>query len=181
MAASHALLAGALACWVSHAQTAPPGKVIRAEEELLLFSLSLGRTPLAEVFPVYATASGGCLVPLGELCRALGIGIRVDPGARLAQGFILTEARRFRLDFDAGQVALDGRILALDRSQMAWHDGDLYVAIPLLQQWLPVTLTAEPLAATLRVEAREELPIQAEWRRAAPRGVYPPRQFGSSP
>jgi hypothetical protein len=88
----HVLLAGALSCWVSPAQTeeaATPGKVKRAEEELLLFALNLDRTPLAEAFPAYATASGSYALPLGELCRTLGIGIQVNPSTKQAKGFIL--------------------------------------------------------------------------------------------
>ena len=168
MSRAHVLLAGALSCWVSPALTegAPPGKVHRTEEELLLFALSLDRTPLTEAFPAYATASGSYLLPLGELCRALGIGIRVDPATFEAKGFIISESRRFRLDFATSRVEVDGRTLALDRSQVEWHETDLFVAIPLLEQWLPVTISADPLAATLRLEPREELPVQAEWLRA---------------
>ena len=168
MSRAHVLLAGALSCWVSPAlaEGAPPGKVHRTEEELLLFALSLDRTPLAEAFPAYATASGSYLLPLGELCRALGIGIRVDPATFEAKGFIISESRRFRLDFATSRVEVDGRTLALDRSQVEWHQTDLFVAIPLLEQWLPLTISADPLAATLRLEPREELPVQAEWLRA---------------
>jgi len=168
MSRAHVLLAGALSCWISPAEAegpASPGKVKRAEEELLLFALSLDKTTLAEAFPAYATASGSHLLPLGELCRALGIGIRVNPATFEAKGFIISESRRFRLDFAAARVEADGRSWALDREQMEWHETDLYVAIPLLEQWLPVTISADPLAATLRLEPREELPIQAEWLR----------------
>jgi hypothetical protein len=180
----HVLLAGALSCWVSPAQTeaaATPGKVKRAEEELLLFALNLDRTPLAEAFPAYATASGSYALPLGELCRTLGIGIQVDPAAREAKGFILTEARRFRLDNATAKVEVDGQTLALDRTQVEWHDTDLYVAIPLLQQWLPVTITADPLAATLTLQPREELPIQAEWLRAKRQALLRPGPAEADP
>ena len=165
---SHVLMAGVLACWIGSVPTAASpmaGKVKRPEEELLLFALRLDQATLVEAFPAYPLASGGLALPLGHLCRALGIGIRLDTATGQAAGFIINERRRFRLDLGAARVERDSRTEALDRSQVEWHEDDLYVAIPLLEQWLPVTLAADPLDAALRVDPREELPVQEEQRR----------------
>lgn len=78
--------------------------VHRDEAQIMLFSLSLDRRQLAEVFPGYPGAGDGFLLPLGGLCQAVSLGIRVDARRGLAEGFIVEEKRRFRLDLTTSSL-----------------------------------------------------------------------------
>jgi len=87
MSRAHVLLAGALSCWISPAQAEgvpSPGKVKRAEEELLLFALSLDRTTLAEaVSDIAACEAIGRAAVRGQEVTVEGVpvGGKVGPAA----------------------------------------------------------------------------------------------------
>src|SRR5689334_17130490 len=87
---------------------APHGAAAQdANVELLLVALRVDQEIVADSMLAYPQ-DGSVLLPLGELCRLLQFGISVDLPGRTAEGFFLSEARRFRLDVEAGQVELEG-------------------------------------------------------------------------
>ena len=79
--------------------------VERPEADVLLLALRLGQSTLAEALPAYQDR-GNVLVPLGELCRLLGLGINVDVARGLASGFFVDERRLFVLDV-ASRTVID--------------------------------------------------------------------------
>lgn len=138
---------------------------------LLIFQLLLDRSVLADSLTVYE-AGTDLLLPLGELARLLTLGITVDPAARVASGFILSEERAFRLDLATSTVTLTGVRETFDPAQVRWLDDDIYVASRLLQRWLPINLQTDLSALTMDVVPREKLPLQYRLERErAVRGV----------
>ena len=83
------------------------------------------------------------LLPLGELARLLTIGITVDPQARSATGFLLTEDRTFALDAAGGSLTVGRTQQSFDAARVQWIDDELYVPSRLLQQWLPVDVKVD--------------------------------------
>jgi len=126
---------------------------------LLIFELRLDRSTLADSLTVYE-AGTDLLLPLGELTRLLTLGITVDPSARVASGFILSEERVFRLDLATRMVTLAGGSETFDPAQVRWLDDDIYVASRLLQRWLPIDLQTDLSTLTIDVVPREKLPLQ---------------------
>lgn len=132
----------------------------RSEEEMLLFEVRLEGATLSDTFPGYPV-KGGILVPLGELCRLLGLAITTDPLTGRASGFIIKEARTFKLDLGSGTLEVEGKKRPLDRSRIELHRDDIYVDTRLLSQWLPIDLKVDRLGSRINVVPREPLPAQA--------------------
>jgi hypothetical protein len=108
-------------------------------------------------------------LPLGDLARLLTIAITTQPVEGRASGFVLNEARTFSLNVPERQVSLAGREEALDRSQFKLQQDDIYVASKLLSRWLPVDLDVDMSSLTLKLHARELLPLQARQARGTRR------------
>lgn len=155
-------LAIALVAGATHpTATALPlaGFVHRPEEEVILLAVRLRPLLLADTLPAYPSR-GGVMVPLGELCALLDLGIHSDAATGVADGFILSEQRRFHLDVSAGQVIVGGKTAAIDEGEVEVHEDDIYVDTRALSRWLPIELDIDLHASTLTIRPREPLPIQ---------------------
>lgn len=126
---------------------------------LLIASLTLDRQTISDTVYLYESGDD-VLLPVGELARQLTIGVTVDPDARTASGFLLTEAAGFRIDPVAGKVTLPDRQEDFDPRRVRWIDGDLYVPSRLLSLWWPVDFKFSMNTLTLEALPREKLPIQ---------------------
>lgn len=100
------------------------------------------------------------LLPLGELARLLTVAIRTQPEERTASGFVLREERTFHLNATESAVTLEGRKEAIDPALIEVQPDDIYVAASLVERWLPVDLAIDFSSLSLRVNAREPLPLQ---------------------
>lgn len=133
---------------------------------LLVLEVRLDQQLLSDGMAAFQYGSDVYL-PLGDLARLLTIAVATQPAEGRAGGFILHEARTFSLDVPQQRVALAGREEALDRSQFKLQQDDIYVASKLLARWLPVDLAVDMSSLTLKVHARELLPLQARQSRTA--------------
>lgn len=149
----------ALAVMVAPATAAPPTPNGARTPNLLIFELHLDRAILADALIVYE-AGNDLLLPLGELTRLLTLGITVDPSARVASGFVLSEEQIFRLDLATRTVTLSSGRESFDPDQVRWLDDDIYVASRLLQGWLPINLYIDLSTLIMDVVPREKLPLQ---------------------
>jgi len=152
-----------LLCWCGRALSAgATGKLTVIEhslDDLLLCSLNIHALTLSEEVDCY-TSPNGLLIPFGQFCQLLELGITVSPEAQTAGGFIISPERKFLLDIRARQVTIAGRTLPLDITRLEIHKNDLYVTRELLEAWLPLTLTIDTHALLIDVTSREPLPVQ---------------------
>lgn len=140
----------------------PPGGFSnRTDDELLLFEVRLQGATLSDTFPGYPVKDG-LLVPLGELCRMLGLAITTDPLTGKANGFFITEKRTFLLDAGSNTVTIEGRPQPLDRAKVEIHPDDIYVDTRLIAAWLPIDLKVDKLGARITITPREPLPYQIQ-------------------
>jgi hypothetical protein len=144
-----------------------PGPEPLEQREFMLFTVKLGDRVVAENFPGYPLGGKSYLLPLGEFCTAISLGVKVDRAAAQARGFIISEDRKFLLDLGKGQVEADGKRIPLDRARVEWIEHDLYVDDGYLPRWFPLTLDINPRTAIIQVDPLERLPIQAAWEREA--------------
>ena len=106
------------------------------DEDQLLFEVRLEGVMLSDSFTALAEGEH-TLLPLGELCRELDLAIQVDPAKGLAEGFLIEEKRRFRLDAKAATLTVAGVTTPLDRTQLQVREDDLYLDTRLLAKCLP--------------------------------------------
>ena len=140
--------------------SARTGYVQRPESELLLLDLRLGPIVLVEGLPAFPAGGGGVLLPLGEVCRAVDFAITVDVTKGSADGFFLSESRRFTLDATTGKVLVEGQPRRFDASLVEIHQDDIYVDSRLLSEWLPIDFTVDLYGAVVNLRPREPLPVQ---------------------
>ena len=149
----------------------PGGFSTRSDDEILLFEVRLQGATLSDTFPGYPSKDG-VLIPLGELCRMLGLAITTDPLTGKASGFFLSESRTFLLDAGANTVTVEGKAMPFDRAKVEIHPDDIYVDTRLISAWLPLDLKVDKLAARLTITPREPLPAQVQATRLRGRGAF---------
>ena len=162
-------LAAATTLGAGPVAAAPAAQGHSREDDLLLFQLRLGSVVLDEAFPGFP-AGTAMRLPLGQLCQALVLAVEVDPGRGRAEGFLVTERRRFLLDLAAGTCTVGEVSHAFPRDQVEVHPDDLYLDTRLLTQWLPLDLDVAAHAAVVTVTPRELLPLQEKWQRESNAG-----------
>jgi hypothetical protein len=147
--------------------TPPPGDVLEGE---LILTLNLGRYVLSDGIVAYARPQG-VLLPLGALTRALDFPIAVDPKAGTAEGWFLTEERRFSLATAKGEVTVEGRTEALPAGAIEVQPDDIYVESGLIGTWFPIEIRVDLSELSAELEAREPLPFQAALERERLRAI----------
>lgn len=168
----HALLA--LVLMLSSYSHALPAD---SQLNFLLLEVRLDQTVLSDAIPAYDTDEH-TLLPLGELARLLTIAIQTQPQEGTASGFVLSKDRGFSLNLREQRVTRAGVTEAFDPALVSQEADDLYVAISLLEHWLPVKLKLDRSSLLLQVIPLETLPLQARLRREglagrmSSRGIY---------
>lgn len=157
------LLAVGLVAHVVAVCQEPTRKPLNENDALFLLP-HLGSVPLGDGLQAFPSGTSA-LVPLGELCRLLALGIVVDAGRGQARGFFISPGRKFELDLTARRVQVEGRTLSFSEGQVRPFQNDLYVETTLLEAWFPLEATVEFRDSALYLKSKEQLPIQADWDR----------------
>ncbi|HZI94076.1 MAG TPA: hypothetical protein VFE84_07510, partial [Patescibacteria group bacterium] len=153
-----ALFLFAAPAWAARSEpAAPPAN--DSEADVLLLSVTLDGTILAETLPCYQGKTG-LLVPLGEMSRLLELGIDVDVTRGRASGFFLSENRRFELDAGGGTATVEGMSKAFNPSRVELRGEEMYVDPELLSEWFPLKLDVDLLGSLITVRPREKFPLQ---------------------
>ncbi|MDB5098487.1 MAG: hypothetical protein JWM80_2908 [Cyanobacteria bacterium RYN_339] len=130
------------------------------QEDAILVEVRVDQLTLAESLGARPAPDGGLRLPLGELARALGLAIEVQPAAGTASGFVLREDRRFQLDLGAGTASLGGRALPIDEAWIDRQPDDLYIDTRELARWLPIGFDYDTYNLIVRLQPSEPLPAQ---------------------
>jgi len=133
-------------------------------EDTLLLEVTLDQHVLADAITAYQDGRRFFL-PLGELATILTLPIRTQPSQGTAEGFILDEARPFRLNVPEARLASGEETQAFDPALVRVQGDDIYVESGLLARWLPVDLHVDLSRLRLRVRPRETLPLQSRLER----------------
>ncbi len=118
------------------------------------------RTVLSEAFVIYPLPNLQWLMPLGDLCEKLDIAVEVSATLGVANGFVISEKRKFNLNLSECKVEHDGTTEKFDCSQVVVYNDDIYVNSNLIQQWFPIKFTVNSPTSTIVFTTREELPFQ---------------------
>lgn len=130
-----------------------------AEENLLLLEVRIDGQVLSSALPAYQS-DGHILLPLVPLAELLTIALQAGTDPQTVHGFILQEDHHFFLSLTDYQVSIKGQATAVDPRLAIEHQGNVYVARQLLEEWLPLTLQVNLSTLRLQVKARQPLPLQ---------------------
>jgi hypothetical protein len=162
--------------WSAAGQAPVPSPIVeRPESDILLLAVTLDQSILADALPTYQIP-GHVLVPLGEICRLLGLGISVDAAHGLASGFFIKPERTFQLDIGARRVSLAGAAKRFDPAAVEAHQDDIYVDAALFSEWLPVRLDVDLHGSIINVVPGEPLPLQLRLARERRHELTPGQQ-----
>ena len=143
---------------------------LAADSPDLLLEVRLDQHLLSDAVQAYQQGED-VLLPLGELARLLTIAIRTNAPEAQASGYILDQQRGFRLDLREHVVLLGERRERVDPALVRREGDDIYVASRLLAAWLPVGFALDMASLSLKVTAREKLPLQARLERQSKGGA----------
>ncbi|NTW87206.1 MAG: hypothetical protein HGB30_13700, partial [Holophagaceae bacterium] len=104
-------------------------------------------------------------VPLGELARQLYLAITVDPLAGVAEGFVIDEKNRFKLDLKQRTVQAEGKSFTFEKDTVYFESEECFVELRALTAWLPLLSKLNADSATLEIRPLRQLPVQARWKR----------------
>jgi len=130
-----------------------------SNDNLLILAVKLESITLTEDLIAYFHPEG-VLLPLGYLSEVLNLAIKTYPEEGLAEGFFLSEDRRFFLDVNRNEVTIEGKLEHYKAELVEVHWDDIYVEKDLIAQWLPLDLEVNFFSLTLKIDPREPLPLQ---------------------
>lgn len=108
---------------------------------------------------------GAWAIPLGQFADILGIAVTVWSKNRVAEGFIIDETRKFRVDAEKCEASVEGVRTPFRCEELVEKDDDFYVQDSLLARWFPVDILVSSLGSQVTVTPRELLPAEARRKR----------------
>jgi len=100
------------------------------------------------------------LVPLNALFTILRFPIVVDPDKGRAEGWYISEDRKFFLNVAEKRVQLKAGDRSILREQMIVSGADIFIDSELLSQWLPIGVEIDLQQLILDIKPDEMLPFQ---------------------
>ncbi len=145
--------------------------VTTSEDDILVLEVRIGNNATGHGLIAYQHKDD-VLLPLGELCSILELGIMVDPYTGTAQGWIIEEDRTFNLNLPDRTISRDGNLTPLPPAYITFDDNDIYVQSSILEQWLPVDLDISLPRMNVKITPREILPFQSRLKRDEQRSYW---------
>ncbi len=149
------------------------------EEDILVLEVRIGNKSTGHGLIAYQHEDS-VLLPLGELCSILELGIMVDPDNGTAQGWIVDEDRTFNLNLQAQTISRDGKLTPLPPVLLGYDKNDIYIQSTVLEQWLPVDLDINLPRMHVKISPREILPFQSRLKRDEQRSYWLSRHGNDS-
>ncbi|MFC3711867.1 hypothetical protein ACFOMD_04755 [Sphingoaurantiacus capsulatus] len=143
----------------------PAAAVDLAEEEVLLFELTLDRATLSDSIQAYER-NGVVLLPIGELTRLLDLNVDVLPRERRIVGRLGNGQRSLLVDLATGTARVDGRNFTVPAGAADVALTDIFLSVKFIEQILPLRIVTDHEALVVALTATEELPIQAKLARS---------------
>lgn len=145
-------------CGVAHA-SATDRFHYRTDDTLLIFNLSLARHTVHDGILAYQYEEG-ILVPFSEIMDALNLPITIGQDMQRAEGWFLSEERRFILDLSQQTVTVNHKTESYNPSWVELHEDDIYVNSLIFSEWFPFEIEVELSNLVLIVNTREKLPLE---------------------
>lgn len=125
-----------------------------------MLEVHLERHILADGLPAYREGQM-VFLPLSELSSVLTIAVSAKPELKKADGFIISEDRKFSLDLVNFTATVSGSKVSFKPSLVRIRESEIYVESHLYAEWFPVEISIDIPGLLLKVSPKEQLPIQA--------------------
>ena len=128
------------------------------EEDLLLYSVSLGTLTLTDSLATYG-APEDPLIPMRDLAQLLDLDLNVSPPERRVTGRIGEAQRMITIDLATGTARVEGKPVTLTPQDYAVTPSDIYFRASILQKLLPITMKVDAETLEITLTALEPLPL----------------------
>ncbi len=135
-----------------------PAPNFAVDDELIL-QLQTSRGELADTITAYGTRAAVYL-PLGAIARFLDLAIPVSDDGHYASGWFLDEKQTLSINLRQGALVINGKELALLKSDAAAFEGELYLRAERFAELFPLTLTVDLRAQTVMVKTTVPFPFE---------------------
>lgn len=130
-----------------------------SQEVYLTFSYSLG---LVNTVVTAINIEPTTYLPLGEIFRLLEINYKFNKTLENVEGFYVTQARTYEINFRTGIARIDTAKFILRSGEFVRSTFDIYVTPSVLERLFGLHFDIDMSRLTLSLETEEELPIIAE-------------------
>ncbi|MHA1539863.1 MAG: prealbumin-like fold domain-containing protein [Alphaproteobacteria bacterium] len=135
--------------------------VERLEEDILIFTVTLGNSNLIDGFQTYYDYDAEkAWVPLSSIASILEFPIKVDAKNGTAKGWFIDENRQFLIDLKNELIIADGKEFKAKTSFIERHEDDLYIDSKMLEELFPLSLKINLLNIAFEIKSKEPLPIE---------------------
>ncbi len=144
-------------------------------ERFMELLLNEGRNVLNNALPIHRAKGQGkqnnqqgsqWYFPLTDYSDSLGFAVQVSPGTGLAEGFVITESRKFNLDLGKCHVDYEGKSENFTCGEVILYRDEIWIPQHLLEKWFPVTIDSiDLLGSRVAITPREKIPLQARLER----------------
>lgn len=139
-----------------------PESELTAEDEVLLFEVTLDQATLSDSLQGYGHADG-VMLPIGELVRLLDLNVDVRPRERRVVGRI--GGRQLLVDLATGTARVGDRRFEILAGQARSSLTDIFMDTRFIEQLLPLKIKIDKEGLLAQLTATEQLPIQARLER----------------
>lgn len=146
----------AIAAWLAVAQVSCVAPAVAAEE--LIVAVDIGRDIELEEM-IILQEDEQIYMPLAELAATILLPLESE-GEGVVSGTVTTTETEFSINYPAKQIVIDGRAEPLGSDQVLLFEGELYLAPPVLEKILPVSIEFDFSSLLVRIKADGPLPIQ---------------------
>lgn len=119
--------------------------------------------------------SKNLFLSMESLLTALDFNIQTDGETGTAEGWFISEDRKFALDIKKNEVTVNGESQGFPPGGVEMVDGEIYIDKDLFSKWFPVDFHYDYSQQSVAVKPREQLPIQARLEREQSRDQLRPR------
>lgn len=142
----------------------PVPRTYVSDLEELVVEVHLRRTPVLDG-TIVLLRGRDVLVPIGELIDTLEIAATVDAAAGVADGWVISEDRRFGINLYRNEFIADGVARTLTPGDVIVYDGTMYIAAGLVERIWPLRASLDGRQGILHLDPSQEFPVEARLQR----------------
>lgn len=135
--------------------------------EIMVLQLRLKRsaTELYDLFYIEEPVMGikqkrDVMLSLNDFVTVARFSVRLDPETGRASGWFIREDNRMELDATKPSLSIAGKDIPINKDDILFQDGDVFVRSKVLAQWFGFNVATDPQTQTMSITTKDLWPIQ---------------------